>query len=108
MEPFAFGQGDHGRAGGLKRGLVESDQACVAQEGFDAQGTTETGGAAGGEGVIGPGQVIPYGLWSPGPKKYGPGVAYVLGQMQRRSAVPSLVTILSDTGEDPVVRHEVR
>ena len=80
MEPFAFGQGDHGGAGGLKRGLVEADQACVAQEGFDAQGTTESGGAAGGEGVVGPGQVIPYGLWSPGPKKDGPGVADVFGQ----------------------------
>ena len=35
-------------------------------------------------------------------------IAYVLGQMQEASAIPSLTTILQDTGDDVVVRHEVR
>ncbi|GAB5361931.1 hypothetical protein AAMO2058_000755300 [Amorphochlora amoebiformis] len=33
-------------------------------------------------------------------------VAYVLGQMQHPSAVPSLIEILENTQEHPIVRHE--
>jgi deoxyhypusine monooxygenase len=34
-------------------------------------------------------------------------IAYVLGQMRAKSAVPDLVAVLSDTTDDPIVRHEV-
>lgn len=34
-------------------------------------------------------------------------IAYVLGQLQARSAVPSLLSVLRDTEDDPIVRHEV-
>jgi HEAT repeat protein len=35
-------------------------------------------------------------------------IAYVLGQMQAKSAIPRLVSVLSDATDDPIVRHEVR
>jgi deoxyhypusine monooxygenase len=34
-------------------------------------------------------------------------LAYVLGQMQAQSAVTTLVQVLEDTTDDPIVRHEV-
>jgi deoxyhypusine monooxygenase len=35
-------------------------------------------------------------------------IAYVLGQMQAKSAVPALLEVLKDKEDDPIVRHEVR
>ena len=35
-------------------------------------------------------------------------VAYVLGQMRAKTAVPALLEVLADAGDDPIVRHEVR
>lgn len=32
--------------------------------------------------------------------------AYVLGQMEARGAVPDLVSVLKDSSDDPIVRHE--
>ncbi len=34
-------------------------------------------------------------------------IAYVLGQMQAKSAIPRLLSVLGDTTDDPIVRHEV-
>lgn len=34
-------------------------------------------------------------------------LAYCLGQMQNPSAVPALESVLQNTSEDPMVRHEV-
>ena len=35
-------------------------------------------------------------------------IAYVLGQMQEKGAISELCAVLRDTGDDVVVRHEVR
>jgi deoxyhypusine monooxygenase len=35
-------------------------------------------------------------------------IAYVLGQMQAKSAVQALLEVLKDKEDDPIVRHEVR
>jgi deoxyhypusine monooxygenase len=35
-------------------------------------------------------------------------LAYCLGQMKIKSALPTLESILRNTSEDPMVRHEVR
>ena len=35
-------------------------------------------------------------------------LAYVLGQKKDERALPVLTRVLEDTGEDPMVRHEVR
>lgn len=34
-------------------------------------------------------------------------IAYVLGQMEAKEAIPTLVDVLRDTEDDPIVRHEV-
>jgi deoxyhypusine monooxygenase len=34
-------------------------------------------------------------------------LAYCLGQMKKTSALPALETVLRDSSEDPMVRHEV-
>ena len=34
-------------------------------------------------------------------------LAYCLGQMEKTSALPTLESVLRDTSEDPMVRHEV-
>jgi len=34
-------------------------------------------------------------------------IAYVLGQMQAKSAIPRLLSVLADSTDDPIVRHEV-
>ena len=35
-------------------------------------------------------------------------LAYCLGQMKKTSALPTLESVLRDTSEDPMVRHEVK
>jgi hypothetical protein len=35
-------------------------------------------------------------------------IAYVLGQMQAKTAIPRLLSVLADASDDPIVRHEVR
>lgn len=35
-------------------------------------------------------------------------LAYCLGQMKKTSALPTLESVLRDTSEDPIVRHEVK
>lgn len=35
-------------------------------------------------------------------------LAYCLGQLKKTSALPTLESVLRNTSEDPMVRHEVR
>ena len=90
----------------------------MAQEGLDAEGAGEAGGAGGGQGVVGAGQIVAHRFRSPGAQEDGTGVLDALGQgvgifhqqlqVLRREAIAQeggLHQVLADHDQTPLLQR---